>query len=135
MSLRHPRILNNNAVSLTPQRLSRHLVQERVFRHSEAISSLRSFSTTDVPLVKIQGTQAVLNDLGDFFLTHPHLQTYVRHLQVIVPIWESKEGAVCQRQVPASVFRDHTGSIFIPGLGQSFTQGGLPEQLVTGMLH
>ena len=27
--------------------------------------------------------------MGDFFLSHPHLQGYVRHLQVIVPLWET----------------------------------------------
>lgn len=42
--------------------------------------------------VKVQGTIAALNECTDFFLSSPHLQTYVRHLQVISPIWEMKRG-------------------------------------------
>ena len=42
--------------------------------------------------VKVQGTITALNECSDFFLSSPHLQCYVRHLQVISPIWEMKGG-------------------------------------------
>lgn len=41
--------------------------------------------------VKIKGTIAELNKCGDWFLTCSHLQPYVRHFEVWVPVWEMKD--------------------------------------------
>ena len=40
--------------------------------------------------VKIQGTTAALEECADWFLQNPHLQAYVRHFEVLVPIWEMR---------------------------------------------
>ena len=52
---------------------------------------------TDIRPVKIQGTIVALNECNDFFLSSPHLQSYVRHMQVISPIWEMKGGIQIQK--------------------------------------
>lgn len=36
----------------------------------------------------MKGTKADLDRCGDWFLTHDHLQQYVRHVEVWVPVWE-----------------------------------------------
>ena len=43
-------------------------------------------------VVKVKGTKAELEECGDWFLMHPHLQLYIRHLEVWVPVWEMKQG-------------------------------------------
>ena len=45
---------------------------------------------TDSVTVKVQGTVRGQEDCLDFFHNHPHLQRHVRHLQILVPIWEMK---------------------------------------------
>lgn len=47
--------------------------------------------------VKVKGTKKELEECGDWFLNHPHLQSYVRHLEVWVPVWEMKsaERSLC----------------------------------------
>lgn len=42
--------------------------------------------------VKIQGTTSALRQCADWFLKNHHLQGYVRHFEVLVPIWEMKPG-------------------------------------------
>ena len=42
--------------------------------------------------VKIQGTRAALEECADWFLQNTHLQAYVRHFEVLVPIWEIRPG-------------------------------------------
>ena len=48
-------------------------------------------------LVKIQGTREQLQECGDWLLKNAHLQAYVRHFEVLVPIWEIKPGHLQQR--------------------------------------
>ena len=42
--------------------------------------------------VKIQGTKAALEECANWFRQNPHLQAYVRHFEVLVPIWEMRAG-------------------------------------------
>ena len=42
--------------------------------------------------VKIQGTRAALDECVGWFRRNPHLQAYVRHFEVLVPIWEMRAG-------------------------------------------
>lgn len=58
----------------------RRLIQERVYRH-----------------IKIQGTRLALEECADWFLQNHHLQGYVRHFEVLVPIWEMRPGKPQQR--------------------------------------
>ena len=47
---------------------------------------------TDTTTVKIKGTKAGLEECTDWFLTHTHLQLYVRHIEVWIPVWERRLG-------------------------------------------
>ena len=38
----------------------------------------------------MKGTKAEIEECGDWFLTHCHLQPYVRHVEFWVPVWEMK---------------------------------------------
>lgn len=58
------------------------------------------FNTLIFDLVKILGTEAALQECSAFFLSHTHLQPYVRHLQVLVPIWELRRGPQNVRSTP-----------------------------------
>ena len=42
--------------------------------------------------VKIQGSRAALDECTGWFRRNPHLQAYVRHFEVLVPIWEMRVG-------------------------------------------
>ena len=52
-------------------------------------SSLNSLTPVKV---KIQGTRAALKECAEWFLRNRHLQVYVRHFEVLVPIWEMRPG-------------------------------------------
>ncbi|CAF9932342.1 hypothetical protein IMSHALPRED_008865 [Imshaugia aleurites] len=80
--MRHPRRKKVADLALVSDTW-RRLVQERVYRH-----------------IKIQGTRAALEHCVDWFLQHPHLQAYVRHFEVLVPIWEMRLGQSQQRFLP-----------------------------------
>ena len=41
----------------------------------------------NVIAVKVKGTKQGLQDAAEFFLLNPHLQAYVRHIEVWVPVW------------------------------------------------
>lgn len=100
--MRHPRRRDAGNLALV-SRTWRELIQERLYRHGEPI--ILSFATTSMltkSIVKVQGTMVALNECSDFFLSSPHLQTYVRHLQIISPIWEMKRG-VQTRNYPVNV--------------------------------
>ena len=56
----------------------------------------------DVIKVKIQGTRAALEDCAVWFLRNPHLQAYVRHFEVLIPIWEMRVGQPQQHLMPGS---------------------------------
>ena len=59
-----------------------------------------------------------MTEIVEFFLNHPHLQFYVRHLQVQVPIWEKSGDDHFQRYpsyvTRAEPFRHMPGYIFHP---------------------
>ena len=107
--LRHPRRKDITDLAFVSPTF-RRLVQERIFRHR------RSQSGYEIPIltftVKVQGTRASLSNLWDFFRSHPHLQEYVRHVQVIVPLWETLRGpeSINTEQEPGNL--DREGSIW-----------------------
>ncbi|KAL9103474.1 MAG: hypothetical protein Q9163_001470 [Psora crenata] len=108
--LRHPRRKNISDLALVSP-VWRRLVQERIFRH-----------------IKLQGTQAALAECADFLLKHTHLQSHLRHLQIIVPIWETKKGVVCQRHAPDLPGVESRSSIFRGTFGQPIAQGIINDQ-------
>ena len=124
--LRHPRRKNISNLALVSSAW-RRLVQERIFRHSR-ITSCTYTSHADGVVVKVQGTQGALTQCGDFFLNHSHLQSYVRHFQVIVPIWETKRSAMCQRHLQDLGNVESTGSIIRGTYGYPVSQGILNDQ-------
>ena len=52
----------------------------------------------------MKGTKAEIEQCGDWFLTHAHLQPYVRHIEFWVPVWEMKSRTL--------------GPLFLPSLPQ-----------------
>lgn len=72
--MRHPRRKKVADLALVSETW-RRLIQERVYRH-----------------IKIQGTRAALEECGEWFLKKTHLQGYVRHFEILVPIWEMRPG-------------------------------------------
>jgi hypothetical protein len=40
--------------------------------------------------VRVKGTKAEIEECGDWFLTHAHLQPHVRHIEFWVPVWEMR---------------------------------------------
>ncbi|KAI9808821.1 MAG: hypothetical protein M1827_007196 [Pycnora praestabilis] len=72
--LRHPRRRQLSNLALVSQTW-RQLIQERLYRH-----------------VKIKGTRLELNQCAKWFFLHLHLKSYVRHVEVWVPVWEKKAG-------------------------------------------
>lgn len=90
--MRHPRRKKVADLALVSDTW-RRLIQERVYRHSKTASSSPSRVESLTPAkVKIQGTKAALEECADWFLLNPHLQAYVRHFEVLVPIWEMRTG-------------------------------------------
>ncbi|KEZ41464.1 Uncharacterized protein SAPIO_CDS7605 [Scedosporium apiospermum] len=53
----------------------RPLIQSRLYRH-----------------IKIQGTQDSLVEVANFFLDHPHLVPYIKHLEVWFPVFQPRRG-------------------------------------------
>jgi len=47
-------------------------------------------NAADIGIVKIKGTKAGLAEAADWFLLRPHLQQYVRHIEIWVPVWERR---------------------------------------------
>ncbi|KAI9807826.1 MAG: hypothetical protein M1825_005131 [Sarcosagium campestre] len=72
--LRHPRRKQLSNLALVCKTWT-GLVQERLYRH-----------------IKVKGTTKELNNCQDWFLSYPHLQPYVRHIEVWIPVWERKLG-------------------------------------------
>ena len=54
------------------------------------MSDLTKSTANTKSQVKIKGTIEELKVCGDWFSTHPVLQSYVRHVEVWLPIWEVK---------------------------------------------
>ncbi|MCJ1294016.1 hypothetical protein MMC34_005573 [Xylographa carneopallida] len=72
--MRHPRGRHHSDLALV-SRTWRRMIQERLYRH-----------------VKIKGTKQGLEEAADWFLLSPHLQLYVRHIEIWVPVWERRAG-------------------------------------------
>ena len=68
------------------------------------MSAIGLVSFANIIPVKVQGTMAAVDECADFFLSSPRLQRYVRHLQLIVPIWQVKTGPQTSRLPPESPF-------------------------------
>ena len=71
-AMRHPRAKEHTSLALVAPLWTR-FIQERLYRH-----------------IRIKGTRESLHECTDWFLSHPHLQEYVRHIEFWVPIWEQK---------------------------------------------
>ena len=73
-AMRHPRCRQLSDLALVSE-IWRRMIQERLYRH-----------------IKIKGTQSGLAECADWFLTQSHLQQYVRHIEIWVPVWERRAG-------------------------------------------
>lgn len=71
-SMRHPRRKAVSNLALV-SRNWREMVQERIYRH-----------------IKIKGTRSGLLESEQWFLEHPELTSYVRHIEFWVPVWGDK---------------------------------------------
>lgn len=54
--------------------------------------------------VRTKGTKEELEECGTWFLTHPYLRLYVKHLDIWVPLWEVKDGRAGKRTTVEVVF-------------------------------
>ncbi|KAI0998283.1 hypothetical protein K3495_g9909 [Podosphaera aphanis] len=70
--LRHSRRREVSQLSLVSHRW-RGLIQERLYRH-----------------LKIEGTRRSINDAIEWFIQHPHLSSYVRHIDIWFPVFQRK---------------------------------------------
>jgi hypothetical protein len=73
-ALRHSRRRQRTDLALV-NKTWRILVQDRLYRH-----------------LKIKGTTASILQSIAWFIEHPHLQEYVRHIEIWVPVWERRPG-------------------------------------------
>ncbi|KAI0473586.1 hypothetical protein GGR56DRAFT_676071 [Xylariaceae sp. FL0804] len=71
-ALRHSRRKELSVLALVSP-LWRDLIQERLYRH-----------------IKLKATVHGGNDVMDYFMRHPHLRTYVKHIEVWFPVFEPK---------------------------------------------
>ncbi|KAE8141601.1 hypothetical protein BDV38DRAFT_190117 [Aspergillus pseudotamarii] len=87
-SLRHPRrkVLSNLAL-ISP--VWRSLVQDRIYRH-----------------IKIKGTTEELTESARWFRAHPHLASYVRHVEIWIPVWGKRAIKNNSSQIPARRYND-----------------------------
>ncbi|MCJ1309199.1 hypothetical protein MMC25_002856 [Agyrium rufum] len=83
--MRHPRRKTVTDLAMV-SRTWRQIVQERIYRH-----------------VKVKGTLSAINDCAEWFWRHPHLQNYVRHIEIWVPVWEKKAQAPVGQRAPVVV--------------------------------
>ncbi|KAL5333894.1 hypothetical protein BJX70DRAFT_39028 [Aspergillus crustosus] len=90
-SLRHPRrkALSNLALL---SHLWRVLVQDRIYRH-----------------IKLKGTIGELDESARWFLTHPHLAPYVRHVEIWIPVWGQRAVKNPSRQTPRRINDENVG--------------------------
>lgn len=61
--------------------------------------------------VKIKGTRSELQTCGDWFLTHPSFQTYVKHVEIWVPLFEvpvEKPPRLLLSALPSPQYNSHT---------------------------
>lgn len=92
-ALRHSRRRERTDLALV-SKIWRVLVQERLYRH-----------------IKIKGTTASLEASANWFLEHPYLQQYVKHIEVWIPVWERRAGGVPDHFFMAPTTPDRTALI------------------------
>ena len=71
-ALRHSRAKEQTKLALVTGKWS-IFIQQRLYRH-----------------IRIQGTRRSLNECYVWFLTRPHLQAHVRHIDFWIPVWEKR---------------------------------------------
>lgn len=57
-------------------------------------------------VVRTKGTKEELEECINWFLTYPYLQSYVKHLEIWVPLWEVKDGRSAIRTTVEVVFNE-----------------------------
>ncbi|KAG5296521.1 hypothetical protein I7I50_09722 [Histoplasma capsulatum G186AR] len=87
-ALRHPRRKALSNLALVSSQW-RPLVQERIYRH-----------------IQVKGTSDGLLECSDWFLSNPHLSSYVRHIEIWVPVW----GDRMPKSRPRHYYRPHDGT-------------------------
>ncbi|KAL4734818.1 hypothetical protein BDV11DRAFT_46247 [Aspergillus similis] len=102
-SLRHPRrkALSNLALIWSVWRI---LVQDRIYRH-----------------IKLKGTADELEESARWFRAHPHLATYVRHLEIWIPVWGQREIKNASRQLPRRSNDENAGLTDMAALQATMT--------------
>lgn len=75
-ALRHPRRKELSELSLV-SRAWRILIQERLYRH-----------------IKLRASVESLRDASDYFSAHPHLRSYVKHIEIWFPVFQPRYGSV-----------------------------------------
>lgn len=92
-ALRHSRRKQLADLALV-SRVWRGSIQERLYRHSKSCRISVDDAHTDTAVtVKVKGTINSLDEVLQWFQKHEHLQPYVRHIEIWIPIWERKTGA------------------------------------------
>ncbi|CAF9923136.1 MAG: hypothetical protein GOMPHAMPRED_002745 [Gomphillus americanus] len=71
-ALRHSRAKEQTSLALVTRKWTT-FIQQRLYRH-----------------IRIQGTRGSLNECYVWFLTRPHLQAHVRHIDFWIPVWEKR---------------------------------------------
>lgn len=118
-ALRHSRRRERTDLALVSNTW-RVLVQERLYRH-----------------IKIKGTTASLRQAEIWFKEHPHLQEYVKHIEIWIPVWERRTGSGPENLHLAPTTPDRTALIRvmndqgIAGL-DSYSSIGTAYQLSSG---
>ncbi|KAI0533643.1 hypothetical protein GGR58DRAFT_99893 [Xylaria digitata] len=105
-ALRHSRRKELSNLALVSP-LWRDLIQERLYRH-----------------IKLKATVSAAFEVMDFFLQHPHLSTYVKHVEIWFPVFQPK--------FPHSVLEE--GSLALPTVspeGIASATYGLPTDNAT----
>lgn len=118
-ALRHSRRRERTDLALVSTTW-RVLVQERLYRH-----------------IKIKGTTISLRESQIWFKNNPHLQVYVKHIEVWIPVWERRAGGAPENLHMAPTTPDRTALIRvmndqgIAGL-DSYSSIGTAYQLSSG---
>lgn len=86
-AMRHPRRKQLSDLSLVTKRW-RPLIQNRLYRHRKSCKGYILCPITNAPLVKIKGTRTELKSCSDWLLKHPLFQSYVKHVEIWVPLFE-----------------------------------------------
>lgn len=83
-ALRHSRRRERTDLALVSSKW-RVLVQERLYRH-----------------IKIKGTKAQLQESASWFWENRHLQQYVKHIEIWIPVWEKRAGGLTDQYLASA---------------------------------